>query len=471
MEVFQSGQSAVITDVSPYLEGSAPEIYRLLFSGMQSAAAIPIRSEYATFGVLCFTFESWHSFAPEELKLYDAIAEVAGASLRRAVVLEGLEKQVDIRTQHLSTLYHINAIASERLDLHSILEQILIITLESMKSTSGAIHLLSPSGDELGLIVQQHFPPEFLANYASLPLKEGFWRTLVQATTPLVIADIQNDDRLPSWLRQPGEERARAFIGTPIRAKGQPLGLLSIFSQTIQEHTIDDITLLMTIADQIGIFVERARLIKQAEQAAVVEERQRLARELHDSVTQLLYSQVLFAGAGLKVLNQGNLPLIRQHLTRIDQAALQALKEMRLLVYELRPSDYLEEGLQGALQRRLDAVEKRTGMNARLVVDGVLNLDESTEMALYRIAQEALNNTLKHSGATSVSVDIRAVPGRVELEVADNGCGFDLHEKLIRGGMGLATMQERTAALHGSLKILTSPGGGTRVMATVEEPK
>ena len=470
-QVFTSGQSAVVADVRPYLRESAPEIYRLLFRGMQSAAALPIRAENATLGVLCFTFDSWRAFATEELKLYNAVAEVAGTSLRRAVVLEGLEKQVDVRTQHLSTLYHINAIASERLDLQVILDQILKITLQSMDSVSGAIHLLSPARNELHLFVQQQLPQELLVDFELMPLNSGFWHSLVEATSPLVVSDLRSDNRLPSWLLQRSQEHARAFISTPIRAKGQPLGLLSIFSQNIHEYTVDDITLLMTIADQIGLFVERARLIKQAEQAAVVEERQRLARELHDSVTQLLYSQVLFAGAGLKVLNQGDLPLIRQHLTRIDQAALQALKEMRLLVYELRPLDYLEEGLAGALQRRLDAVEKRTGMNARLVVSGRLNLDESTEMALYRIAQEALNNTLKHASATTVSVEIRADPGRVELEVADNGCGFDLPDKLVRGGMGLASMQERTAALNGSLQILTRPGGGTRVIATIEESK
>jgi signal transduction histidine kinase len=286
-----------------------------------------------------------------------------------------------------------------------------------------------------------------------------------------VVTDLRNDERLPAWFLAGRQDFARAYIGTPVRAKGQLLGLLSIFNPLQQDYTIDDITLLMTIADQVGIFVERARLIQQAEQAAVVEERQRLARELHDSVTQLLYSQVLFAGAGLKVLNQGNLPLIRQHLSRIDQAAQQALKEMRLLVYELRPSDYLEEGLQGALQRRLDAVEKRTGMNARLVVSGDLNLDESTEMALYRIAQEALNNTLKHAGATAVSVEIRSTPGRVEMEIADNGCGFNLQDKAGAGGMGLVTMRERTTALNGSLRILTQPGGGTRVIAIIEELK
>jgi len=468
-QVFHSGQAAAISELQPYLQGEGVDVYRALFEDMQSAALIPLKSENATYGVLCFAFQDRRSFSVEDINLYNAIAGVAGASLRRAVMLEGLEKQVDVRTQHLSTLYHINAIASERLDLRSILEQVLKILLESMNNAGGAIHLAHPAGHELHLYAQQNLPPALAADLDSLSLRDSLWRSLVDSTSPLVVPDVRNDERLMASFLAGRQEFARAYIGTPVRAKGQLLGLLSIFNSTPQDYTIDDITLLMTIADQVGIFVERARLVQQAEQAAVVEERQRLARELHDSVTQLLYSQVLFAGAGLKVLNQGNLPLIRQHLSRIDQGAQQALKEMRLLVYELRPSDYLEEGLQGALQRRLDAVEKRTGMNARLLVSGELNLDESTEMALYRIAQEALNNTLKHAGATAVSVEIRSSPGRVELEIADNGSGFNLQDKAAAGGMGLITMQERTTALNGSLRILTQPGNGTRVIATIEE--
>ncbi len=108
-------------------------------------------------------------------------------------------------------------------------------------------------------------------------------------------------------------------------------------------------------------------------------------------------------------------------------------------------------------------------MNAHLEVSGELNLDEATEMALYRIAQE--NNTLKHAGATQVNVAIRSVPGKVEMEIADNGCGFNLQDKAMAGGMGLVTMQERIHALNGSLRIVTQPGSGTRVIATLEETK
>jgi signal transduction histidine kinase len=259
---------------------------------------------------------------------------------------------------------------------------------------------------------------------------------------------------------------SRAYIGAPLRAKGQVLGLISLFGETILDYTIEDITLFMTIADQIGALVERARLAQQAELAAVVQERQRLARELHDSVTQLLYSQVLFSGASMKVLRQGNAPLAEQHLARIEQAAQQALKEMRLLVYELRPSNDLDEGLGRALQRRLEAVEKRSGIDARLVIQGDPDLDPTLTLNLFRIAEEALNNTLKHAHASTVRVTLRAENGRVTLEIIDNGQGFDPADKS-HGGMGLANMRERAAALGGQLELDSVAGQGTRVTVRV----
>jgi signal transduction histidine kinase len=346
------------------------------------------------------------------------------------------------------------------------------LTLDALESKMGAIHLLDPALQELHLVAQQGIPAPMLANIDLLTFHTNFWKRMVFSNVPQIVGDITQETDLPADLRHPEiHGSGAAYVGTPIRVKNQPLGLISIFGAAIKDYTPEDITLLATIADQVGTSIERARLIKQAEQAAVVEERQRLARELHDSVTQLLYSQVLFAGAGIKVLKKGDLPLIQQHLTHIEQAARQALKEMRLLVYELRPSDYLDEGLVGALQRRLDAVEKRTDLNAQLLVHGDLDLDEAAEMALYNIAQEALNNILKHSGATSVTIELCAKDGRVVLEVIDNGSGFLFEDKIRSGGMGLTSMQERTAALGGELQILTQPGQGTRVIATIEGSK
>jgi signal transduction histidine kinase len=214
---------------------------------------------------------------------------------------------------------------------------------------------------------------------------------------------------------------------------------------------------------------ERSRLIEQTEQAAVTEERQRLARELHDSVTQLIYSQVLFAGAGLKVLRSGDVSLSEEYLQRIHIVAQQALKEMRLLVFELRPNEGLEDGLVSALQHRLDAVERRSDLQVKFEVQGALELDENTEIALYYIAMEALNNVLKHSGATIINFSIQAGSEGLLMEIRDNGCGFDSSRDQQRGGMGLTSMQERISAVGGEIEMRSSPGEGTHLIVRIQE--
>lgn len=468
-QVIENGEVYVLRELPAFLNRNPQEFYLALFQDMQSAMLVPLRSFETTFGLLCFTFKQRRSFASKDINLIAATAEIAAASLRRAMILETLEKKVNVRTQQLSTLYNLNAIANEPLPLEIILERLLSITLEAMDCQVGAIHLLDPAGDSLNLAAHKNIDPDLLPHYTNLRLKTGFWKDLVSTSNPLILPDLRGEERLPEGLRQNAIPDTNAYIGTPIRAKGQPLGLLSVFGESILDYSLEDITLFMTIADQIGISVERARLIRQSELAAVVEERQRLARELHDSVTQLLYSQVLFAGAGLIALEQDKVDLLEQHLLRLDQGALQALKEMRLLVYELRPSDFLEVGLANALQSRLDAVEKRTGMNASLAIEGELNLDESSEMALYRIAQEALNNTLKHAGASSVSIRLQSRPDWLCMEITDNGCGFDLDQGFQAGGLGLTSMLERAAEIGANLKVHSAPGRGTNITVTIQE--
>jgi signal transduction histidine kinase len=463
----RSGQLQVIQDVNELLPRGAADIYPALFDEGQSAVLVPLKTGETVFGLLCLAFDTRRRFTPRSVRLFDAVAEIAGASLRRAVVLEALEKQISIRTQHLSTLYRLNAIVSEPLELYDFLDQALEITQEAMKSSAGVIHFLDEKDRALFLVAQRALPGEMVAALETISTQADFWDNLVHSPTPLVLPDLISDPVIPPELASIDHPTSRAYIGAPLRAKGQALGLLSLFGETILDYTIEDITLFMTIADQIGSLVERARLARQAEMAAVVQERQRLARELHDSVTQLLYSQVLFSGASLKELRKDNTLLAEQHLARIEQAAQQALKEMRLLVYELRPSNDLDEGLGIALQRRLEAVEKRSGIQARLNVQGELHLDPAISMALFRIAEEALNNTLKHAQASAVQVVLRADDGQLILEIIDNGRGFDPSENP-RGGMGLANMRERTAALGGTLEIVSTVSEGTRVAVRLD---
>ena len=469
-QVFSSGQPQAITNAQEvFYQRKLSAVYKALCGTARSTVLIPLKASGTTFGILFIAFEQRRNFSLEDIRLYNAVAEIAGSSLRRTVVLQALEEQVNIRTQHLTTLYNINTIASESLGLPEILERVLQITLEALKSPSGAIHFQDERGEALYLFIQHNLPPDLQAALERLSLSETFGSKLVNSFDPLIIPDLRSDSSAPSSLRGANLDGKQAVIAAPIRAQGRSLGLLSIFGSTILNYSIEDITLFMTIADQIGSLVERARLVDQAGQAAVVEERQRLARELHDSVTQLLYSQVLFAGASLKVLRQNNLQLTEQHLMRIDQAAQQALKEMRLLVYELRPSDQLDDGLVEALQRRLNAVEKRSSINAQLLVEGHITLDDAQEVALYRTIQEALNNTLKHAAASNVTIHLAAANGRTRVEIVDDGQGFEMKDRARSGGIGLSSMRERVAALGGQMEIITRPGEGTRVIITLED--
>jgi signal transduction histidine kinase len=230
---------------------------------------------------------------------------------------------------------------------------------------------------------------------------------------------------------------------------------------------VEDVALLASVADHTAVAVENARLHEQNELLAVAQERKRLARELHDSITQSLYSVGLFADTGLELARASHHEPVREYLSRIATTAQLALAEMRLMVYQLRPTALGDLGLVRALRHRLDSVEERSGIEATLLVEGDIDLNARAEEALFGIAQETLNNVLRHSGASAVTVRLRGERGRTELEVVDDGRGFNPDLAAAAGGLGLTTMRERAERIGGTLTISAAPGEGTVVRASV----
>lgn len=199
-------------------------------------------------------------------------------------------------------------------------------------------------------------------------------------------------------------------------------------------------------------------------QAAVAQERDRLSRELHDSVTQSLYGLTLLAESWRRLARDGKIENMEEPLAEIGEVAHQALREMRLLIHELRPPLLEKVGLVGALHQRLAAVEERAGVKVSLAAEDVTELPVAMEEALYYVATEALNNAIKHAAPTSVGVSLRPKEGWVELAIADDGKGFDSASGGITGGMGLAIMRERAEELGGTLTIHSALGEGTSIM-------
>ena len=202
----------------------------------------------------------------------------------------------------------------------------------------------------------------------------------------------------------------------------------------------------------------------------MLEERSRLARDLHDSVSQQLFSMTLTAQAARAQIEK-NPGRAAVQLERIQETAAAALAEMRALIFQLRPPGLNEQGLVAALQQHAAALGRREGVSVNLTVNGEERYARGAEQAIYRIAQESLNNVVKHAGACNVSIVLDIQPDQLTLRVADDGRGFDpstVKYSADNGrNLGLTSMRERAAELGGTLELRSQPGRGTEVVVVV----
>ena len=308
----------------------------------------------------------------------------------------------------------------------------------------------------------QHLPGR------SHPLAGSFIATMLLNGLSLKVDDFQNDSQIDEdlgWLGFfPG---VRSGIAVLLRGKKEVLGVLSVQSYQPQAYLDTDQSILESFAAHVAITLENIQLYQQAEKSAVLEERQRLARDLHDSVTQLLYSMALMSGGWVTKARQGQLSEPTEQFGQIEELSLQALKEMRLLIHQLSPSLLGEVGLLQAIQNRLDAVEKRVNVDAQLRVEGSFPaISPIMEEEIYFIIQEALNNALRHAHASATLVVIQADAEKLHITVEDNGRGYDPSQP--SSGMGSTTIRDRAKMIGGQLNTQSQPGQGTRVSLTIE---
>jgi signal transduction histidine kinase len=254
-----------------------------------------------------------------------------------------------------------------------------------------------------------------------------------------------------------------AYI-VPLISRGRSLGALNLLCLPEQEIGAEEQVFLKAVADQTAVAIENARLFSEARGKAALEERQRLARELHDSVSQALYGIALGARTARKLLNQ-NPQLLADPLDYILSLADAGLAEMRALIFELRPESLESEGLVAALEKQAAALRARHEIEVELALcEEPQKAPPEVKEALYRIAQEALHNTVKHARANRVTIKMVCEGGHVGLEVSDDGIGFDTRGEF-PGHLGLRSMRERAQRLGGTLTVVSSPGAGTAVRA------
>jgi len=276
-------------------------------------------------------------------------------------------------------------------------------------------------------------------------------------------------DHLPLWLFHVGDSEAvlkyintyaRSWMVIPLVFEGRLVGFLSLTHSRPAYFTPRHAKLALAIFNQA--FQAHSRLAGRAQTAAVLEERQRIARELHDSVTQVFYGISLAGNAARTLLERGETARVNNQLTEIINLAEAGLIEMRALLFELRPESLRSEGLVAALFKQTEALRVRHDLKVEAELGSEPDVPFEVKEALCRIAQESFQNTIRHARATTVRVKLEWDAHSITLETCDNGRGFD-PSAFFPGHLGLVSMRERAALLGGSLEITSSPTQGTRV--------
>ena len=295
---------------------------------------------------------------------------------------------------------------------------------------------------------------------SNVPIGQSTLRQAILARRPL-IGSHANRVHATEEAPRPRLGWYGAWLAVPIITKDEVYGGMLLYYTEPRALSEEEIQLATSFCDQAALAIENARLREQVEQAAAAAERERLARDLHDAVTQTLFSASVIAEALPRIWDVKP-EEARQGAEELHRLTRGALAEMRTMLLELRPAALTEKPLGELLCHLADAVTGQTRIPVLITVEGEAPLQPELQVALYRIAQEALNNVAKHARASRAAVSLRCTPGSVRLEVTDDGCGFDA-AALPLEAMGLRIMQERAAGIEAAFEIESQPGQGTRL--------
>jgi signal transduction histidine kinase len=387
-----------------------------------------------------------------------------------------LEQRVRARTRELQTLLDVSRNVASTLDFPSLLS-ILLDQLQQVVDFSGLAVYLFQNGERVELAQYYGAPPQGQTAQKwkeKPPLPSAGLREL---RTPLIIGDMRTDTgQVAHWRETMGELPAAegiqpaSWMAVPMLLQNRVLGVLVFYHTTANYYTGPRAALALAMANHVAVAIENARLYEQAQALAALQERQKLARELHDSVSQALYGIGLGTHTVLELLERNDRAVpandLRPPLEYTLSLAKSALVDMRALIFELRPESLEAEGLIPALTRLSDVLEARHQLAVQKTFAAEPDLSLAAKEVLYRVAQEALHNVAKHAQASQVTVSLAAADGEIILEISDNGMGFD-PQGHFPGHLGLQSMRERVEGIGGRLTVESAAGSGTTIGAHV----
>lgn len=412
---------------------------------------------------------SWGVMSVSSAPIYDRNGEVIAAVVSFADITERIEGERALRhtRDELASLLVVSQTLVSTLELNQVLALLVQELRAVIRSDGVTIYLI----DGKDLVVQEYVGPvpreEALAMRMPLRKTAGLWQS-VRDQKPVYIMDLEEDTPLArAWHAPQAADlrrlagNARSYLAVPIVVRGQAIGVLRLTHSEPGRFTDEHARLATAIANQAAIAIENARLYRQAQEYAVLEERQRLARDLHDSVSQALFGVVMATHSALT--NWDVKPSVaRERVESASQLAKTAQVEMRALIFELRPDQLEMDGLVKALEMQTAALRQRRQFELDVALCEEPPLPLPVKEAFYRIAQEAVNNALKHAKPHRMAIELTQENGSVALCVADDGNGFD-PSGTYPGHLGLRSMRERAERVGATLTIESKPESGTEV--------
>ncbi len=439
----------------------APEQGRMAaeLADARSLLVLPLRARGRTLGTLSAYTRHPNAFHTRQVELLTTFANQAAMSLDNARLYGELQS----RLEEMVGLQRLGTLLLEEHDFDRVLQAI-CQQLQRL-TDAGGVGLALLEEDPRYLEMRTVVGPSANAlRGARIPTEGSFAAEALRTNRPQRSDDAQNDPR--GYKHSLVLGNTRTILSVPMKTRQRTVGALSIYNKLGEGGFTDrDADLATFFANQAAAAIENARLYEQTREYAVVEERNRLARDLHDSVTQSLFSVTLLSEAALSLLDRDPAKA-RERLERANELGQGALAEMRALIFQLRPMTLQEEGLLSALKKHLAALHSRHGRVIELKVSGeARRMPAAIEDAAFRIIQESLNNVVKHANAPRAHVELQFGTDLLRVCTSDSGVGFNPAARTRAHAMGMASMRERAESVGGRLFVESAPGQGTRVSA------
>jgi signal transduction histidine kinase len=458
LELLQGGETVYFEDIDQFPDNRKLNLRFLQDRNVHSLVLSPIVINQKVQAVLgCSNLQASADAVQMNLRALELVAGILKSLLQREHLIQILEEQVAERTRQLTTFLDMAMLSDQAQDLVDLLQPTLLSITQIATCDAVAIHIIDEEQSSLELVAQRGLPLKYLQPLSKIAIDDDFAAWVAEVDHYAVLGDMDGGPDYLEPLYLPG---FGAIFANPLRTGNKSLGLLACYRVADQQFSPFQATLLTALGELLGIIVENHRLRIEAGELAAVEERQRLAREIHDAVSQSVYSLSLFARSANDALDEDNQGKLLSHLQDIEATALGAMREMRLLLYQLREAGQ-DEDIAAALDARFKQVENRLGIQATSNIEEDIYLPIHIQHEVWRILIEALNNVVKHANASCVQVQISCLDENLVFSVRDDGIGFNSSDRFV--GMGLKNMQARAKKLDGDLVISSKSGQGTQI--------